>query len=99
MLAKAVATFPEPDSVAGGLGYEPKWEGRYVRELTAALADLLPHGCVLDGEIVVRSGLPGAERLDGEALAQRIHPAESRIDTLSVDTPANFIACATRTGS
>ncbi|OII13060.1 ATP-dependent DNA ligase [Curtobacterium sp. MCBA15_009] len=27
MLAKAVAEVPEPDSVAGGLRYEPKWDG------------------------------------------------------------------------
>ena len=27
MLAKAVPTVPEPDSVDGGLSYEPKWDG------------------------------------------------------------------------
>lgn len=27
MLAKAVPAVPEPDSVAGGLSYEPKWDG------------------------------------------------------------------------
>src|SRR5450756_2028904 len=27
MLAKAVAGVPAPDSVAGGLAYEPKWDG------------------------------------------------------------------------
>src|SRR5438034_10470123 len=27
MLAKAVKGVPEPDSVAGGLLYEPKWDG------------------------------------------------------------------------
>ena len=27
MLAKAVTTVPEPDSVEGGLSYEPKWDG------------------------------------------------------------------------
>ena len=27
MLAKAVTAVPEPDSVAGGLAYEPKWDG------------------------------------------------------------------------
>jgi len=26
MLAKAVAGVPAPDSVAGGLAYEPKWD-------------------------------------------------------------------------
>lgn len=27
MLAKAVDGVPAPDSVAGGLAYEPKWDG------------------------------------------------------------------------
>jgi ATP-dependent DNA ligase len=65
---------------------------RYFPELTEALARLLPEPCVLDGEIVLRSGEPGHERLDWEALSQRIHPAESRVRTLSVQTPAIFVA-------
>jgi ATP-dependent DNA ligase len=115
MLAKAVPTVPEPDSVPGGLGYEPKWDGfrgivyfdgedveigsrgsktltRYFPELVDAFRRLLPGPCVLDGEIVVRSGEPGAERLDWEALTQRIHPAESRIRKLAAATPAMFVA-------
>ena len=115
MLAKAVATVPEPDSVAGGLGYEPKWDGfrclvlrdgdevelgsrgskpltRYFPELLAAVREHLPQRCALDCEIVVRSGSAGAERLDWEALSQRIHPAESRVRKLSVETPAEIIA-------
>lgn len=143
MLAKAVAEVPEPDSVEGGLSYEPKWDGfrgivyavraeagadagaeaeadadadadadapddapltieigsrgskmltRYFPELVEALARVLPGPCVLDGEIVVRTGEPGHERLDWEALGQRIHPAASRVATLSVDTPATFVA-------
>jgi ATP-dependent DNA ligase len=115
MLAKAVSGVPDPDSVEGGLLFEPKWDGfrsivyfdgadveigsrgskpltRYFPELTEALARLLPGPCVLDGEIVVRSGEPGHERLDWEALSQRIHPAESRIRLLSAETPAVFIA-------
>jgi ATP-dependent DNA ligase len=115
MLAKAVDAVPEPDSVEGGLIFEPKWDGfrsiiyfdgttveigsrgskpltRYFPELTDALSRLLPEPCVLDGEIVLRSGEPGNERLDWEALSQRIHPAESRVRTLSVQTPAIFIA-------
>jgi ATP-dependent DNA ligase len=47
---------------------------------------------VLDGEIVVRTGEPGGERLDWEALSQRIHPAASRIALLSEQTPAMFVA-------
>lgn len=115
MLAKAVADVPEPDSVAGGLSYEPKWDGfraivyfngrdveigsrgskmltRYFPELVEAFTRLLPAPCVLDGEIVVRSGAAGAERLDWETLSQRIHPAESRIRKLAEETPANFVA-------
>jgi len=65
---------------------------RYFPELVDAFARLLPAGCVLDGEIVVRSGTPGNERLDWEALSARIHPAESRILKLSVETPAMFVA-------
>src|SRR5690606_6777869 len=47
---------------------------------------------VLDGEIIVRTGAPGGERLDWEALSQRIHPAASRIGRLAVETPAAFVA-------
>jgi ATP-dependent DNA ligase len=58
--------------------------GRYFPELT------LPVGrYVLDGEIVVR-GDDGRE--DFDALGQRIHPAASRVERLSVDTPASYVA-------
>ncbi|MCY0903364.1 ATP-dependent DNA ligase [Arthrobacter sp. H14-L1] len=115
MLAKAIADVPEPDSVTGGLSYEPKWDGfrgivyfdgntveigsrgskmltRYFPELVAAFVRLLPEPCVLDGEIVLRRGNPGAEHLDWEALSQRIHPAASRVNKLAEETPAIFIA-------
>ncbi|MFZ7087698.1 ATP-dependent DNA ligase [Curtobacterium sp. RRHDQ10] len=65
---------------------------RYFPELVAAFREQLPGPCVLDGEIVVRSGTPGAEKLDWEALSQRIHPAASRIERLSAATPAAFVA-------
>jgi ATP-dependent DNA ligase len=65
---------------------------RYFPELTDALGSLLETDCVLDGEIVLRSGPSGDERLDWEALSQRIHPAESRIRKLAVETPAIFVA-------
>ncbi|WGW13222.1 ATP-dependent DNA ligase [Saxibacter everestensis] len=65
---------------------------RYFPELTEAFARLLPGPCVLDGEIVVRAGEPGSERLDWEALSQRIHPAASRISKLAEETPAIFVA-------
>jgi ATP-dependent DNA ligase len=115
MLAKAVATVPEPDSVPGGLSYEPKWDGfrsivsfdgrestigsrgskmltRYFPELTFAFEKLLPQPCVLDGEIVLRSGEPGREHLSWEQLSQRIHPAASRVRRLADETPATFVA-------
>ena len=58
--------------------------GRYFPEL------LFPHGrYVLDGEIVVR-GSDGRE--DFDALGQRIHPAASRVERLSVETPARYVA-------
>jgi ATP-dependent DNA ligase len=57
--------------------------GRYFPEL------ILPPGrYVLDGEIVVRDS-DGRENFD--ALGQRIHPAASRIERLSVETPAVYV--------
>ena len=52
---------------------------------------LLPEKCVVDAEIVVRSGPRGEERLQWEHLSQRIHPAESRIRKLSQETPAELV--------
>ncbi|MBF4609282.1 ATP-dependent DNA ligase [Curtobacterium sp. VKM Ac-1393] len=118
MLAKAVADVPDPDSVTGGLRYEPKWDGfrgivtidgddveigsRGAKPLTRYFPELVDafraqfggrdHPVVLDGEVILRSGEPGAERLDWEALSQRIHPAASRIAKLSTETPAQFVA-------
>lgn len=64
---------------------------RYFPELVEAARRDLPPQCVLDGEIIVRSGGRGAERLSFEALGQRIHPAASRIQKLSVETPAEMV--------
>ena len=61
---------------------------RYFPELLDAVRAQLPARCVVDGEIVIFSG----GRLDFEALLQRIHPAESRIRKLAVETPAAFVA-------
>jgi ATP-dependent DNA ligase len=61
---------------------------RYFPEL--ALPTALPTGrYVLDGEIVVRDG---QGREDFDALGQRIHPAASRIERLSGETPAVYVA-------
>ncbi|GAT72288.1 ATP-dependent DNA ligase [Microbacterium hydrocarbonoxydans] len=65
---------------------------RYFPELVEAIPALLPGPCLLDGEIVVATGPAGAQRLDWEALSQRIHPAASRVAKLAVETPAMFIA-------
>jgi ATP-dependent DNA ligase len=64
---------------------------RYFPELVAEFAAQLPAGTTVDGEIIVRTGRAGAERLDWEALSQRIHPAESRVAKLAVETPASFV--------
>ena len=63
---------------------------RYFPELVAAFRIELPDRCVVDGEIVVVG--ESGDRLDFEALQQRIHPAESRINLLSKETPAKFVA-------
>ncbi|MDQ6811289.1 MAG: ATP-dependent DNA ligase, partial [Actinomycetota bacterium] len=58
--------------------------GRYFPELTFP-----PGQYVLDGEIVVR-GSDGHE--DFDALGQRVHPADSRVQRLAVQTPAVYVA-------
>ena len=61
---------------------------RYFPELIDALKERLPEQCVMDGEIIVATD----ERLDFEALQQRIHPAASRVKLLAEQTPAAFVA-------
>jgi ATP-dependent DNA ligase len=60
---------------------------RYFPEMVAVLASLPETSFVVDGELAIVA--------DGEfsfdALLQRIHPAESRINLLSTQTPAIFI--------
>jgi ATP-dependent DNA ligase len=98
-LARSRTSLPEGD----GWAYEPKFDGfravvfadgeskvvksrngkdldRYFPEVVAALPD---GRYVLDGEIVASSF---------DTLGQRIHPAKSRIERLSVETPARLIA-------
>lgn len=105
MLAKAVPEIPdlghtEPkwdgfrtivfrdgdDVVLGSRNEKPMT--RYFPELVESIRASTPERCVLDGEIVVVSG----ERLDFDALQQRIHPAESRVRLLAGQTPASFVA-------
>lgn len=51
-----------------------------------------PGRYVIDGEIVIDAASGSAESEDFDALSQRIHPAASRIERLSVETPARYIA-------
>jgi ATP-dependent DNA ligase len=89
-----------------GYLYEPKWDGfrclasrdgdevdlrsrnerplaRYFPELVRALRTLPAERFVLDGEIVAQ---------DFESLLRRLHPAASRVERLSLETPASFVA-------
>ena len=61
---------------------------RYFPELLEPLKAALPDRAVVDGEIIVRIG----DHLAFDALQQRIHPADSRVNKLAVETPAEFIA-------
>jgi ATP-dependent DNA ligase len=102
-LSRSAKTLP----TGAGWCYEPKWDGfrtiafvdggdvylqsrngkpmrRYFPELA------FPAGrYVLDGEIVL---FDEEGRQDFDALGQRIHPAESRINMLAEQTPTKFIA-------
>lgn len=64
---------------------------RYFPEVVAEVAKHLPDGCLVDTELVVRQGEAGQQRLDWDSLSQRIHPAESRINRLAAETPAELI--------
>jgi ATP-dependent DNA ligase len=60
---------------------------RYFPELRR-LGKLLPPCSALDGEIVIaRDGV-----LDFDAMQTRLHPAESRVNKLSAEIPAEFVA-------
>jgi ATP-dependent DNA ligase len=66
---------------------EGKSLNRYFPELVESLQRQLPSRCVLDGEIVIAS----ASGLDFEALQLRIHPAASRVNLLSKESPASIV--------
>ena len=103
MLGKLVRELPEGEFV-----YEPKWDGfralalrergkvdirsrhgnplgRYFPELVKALCTLAEARFVVDGEIIPDDG-------DFSALMARLHPAASRVERLSRETPASFVA-------
>jgi ATP-dependent DNA ligase len=92
----------------GDWAFEPKWDGfraiawsgegrldsrnqrpllRYFPEMETPL-QALPPGTVVDGEIVVVRG----DRLDFDALQNRLHPAASRAARLARETPATLVA-------
>ena len=61
---------------------------RYFPDLVATLASVTARRFVLDGEIVI----PHDGALSFDELLLRIHPAKSRVLTLSTEHPATFIA-------
>jgi ATP-dependent DNA ligase len=62
--------------------------GRYFPEVVAGLRRLRATRFVLDGEIVATKD----GRADFGALMLRLHPAASRVERLSRETPATFVA-------
>lgn len=64
---------------------------RYFPEVVALVRQHLPKGFMGDAELIVRAGEMGQQHLDWGALSQRIHPAASRIERLSVETPAELV--------
>lgn len=61
---------------------------RYFPELLDPLRDQLPERVVVDGELVV----PAGRGIDFDAISNRIHPAQSRVEMLAERTPARFVA-------
>ena len=61
--------------------------GRYFPEIAAALLKIKAKEFVLDGEVVIPSG----NGFSFDDLLMRIHPAASRIQKLSKESPATFI--------
>ncbi len=66
---------------------EEKSLDRYFPELLDPLRSTLPSRCVLDGEIVIVQN----DELDFDALQLRLHPAASRVNLLSRQTPSSFV--------
>lgn len=60
---------------------------RYFPELIDPLKAQLPERCALDGEIVIATD----HELDFDLLQLRLHPAESRVKKLAVETPASIV--------
>jgi ATP-dependent DNA ligase len=60
---------------------------RYFPDLLEPLHSALPARCVLDGEIVIVKN----DGLDFDALQLRLHPAASRVNLLSKQTPSSIV--------
>ena len=75
---RGLVSWDGEDVEIGSRGAKPLT--RYFPELVEAFSRLLPEPCLLDGEVVVPKGEPGAQRLDWDSLTQRIHPAASRVE-------------------
>ncbi len=60
---------------------------RYFPEIVRAILDLPAARFVVDGELFIE----GENGFDFDALLQRIHPAASRVRTLSQQTPARYV--------
>src|SRR5882724_3060029 len=107
MLAKAVATIPDSTDLIFEPKWDGfrclifrdgaevtlqsrsgKSLNRYFPEIVNRMLDRLPDHVVLDGELVIA----GSGRLDFDALTERIHPADSRVQLLAQQTPASYIA-------
>lgn len=61
---------------------------RYFPEIVETLKGAIPERCVLDGELVIETD----HGLDFELLQLRLHPAASRVNKLSKEIPASFVA-------
>ena len=61
---------------------------RYFPEVVRNVLAGLPQQCVVDGEIIIAAH----GHLEFDALLNRIHPAESRVQLLAAQTPASFVA-------
>ncbi len=65
---------------------------RYFPEVLRVIRAAVDRPMVLDGELVVILRDGHGDRLDWDALSERIHPAASRVRALAERTPARFIA-------
>jgi ATP-dependent DNA ligase len=63
---------------------------RYFPEIVVALRTLGEPRVILDGELVIFS--PDGRSILFDTLQMRLHPAESRVRMLSIESPASFVA-------